>query len=116
MDNSLAKQFSHFLSSGDYRSANEIVKQARTLNYPVGLISSWENLLAKTNPGFVHPLDAVSSPESIVDSPSQQLSADLRDVFANRIAEYCRKNNLDSNLIDKIVELVFDNFEMIQEE
>ena len=112
MDNSLAKQFSHFLSSGDYRSANQIVKQARALNYPVGLISSWENLLATTNSGFVHPLDAVASPESNVDSLCQPFAPDLRGVFENKISEYCRKNDLDSNLVDKIVELVFDNFEL----
>ena len=112
MDNSLAKQFSHFLSSGDYRSANQIVKQARALNYPVGLISSWENLLATKNSGFVHPLDAVASPESNVDSLCQPFAPDLRGVFENKISEYCRKNDLDSNLVDKIVELVFDNFEL----
>ena len=105
MDNSLAKQFSHFLSSGDYRSANQIVKQARALNYPVGLISSWENLLATTNSGFVHPLDAVASPESNVDSLCQPFAPDLRGVFENKILSTA-ENDLDSNLVDKIVELV----------
>ncbi|ABB33970.1 rhamnan synthesis F family protein [Synechococcus sp. CC9605] len=112
MDNSLAKQFSHFLSSGDYSSANQIVNQARNLNYPVGLISSWENLLAKTNPGFVHPLDAVVSQEYNVDNLCSELTPDLRAVFEEKISEYSKKNNIDSNLIDKIVELVFDNFQI----
>ena len=109
MDNSLAKQFSNFLPLV-ISTANQIVKQAH-LNYPPGLISSWENILATSNPGFVHPLDAVDSPNNNIDSPCQQLEPDLRVVFKNKIMEYCNKNKIDIELPDKIVELVFDNFE-----
>ena len=111
MDNSLAKQFSNLISSGDFHAANQIVQQARTLNYPVGLITSWENILATKNPGFVHPLDSVASPKTYDGSSCQELDDDLREAFKNIVAEYCLKNHLEADLTEKIVELVFENFE-----
>ena len=62
MNNSLAKQFSKFVSSGDFYSANQIIKQARSLDYPYVLINSWETTLDKLEPGVRHPLDSVEAP------------------------------------------------------
>ena len=112
MDNSLAKQFSEFFDSGDFHAANQIIKQARSLSYPSGLISSWENLLATSNSGFSHPLDAVATPNTVTYAPSQQLDPELRVSLKNKITEYCKKNDLDSALVEKIVELIFDNFDL----
>ena len=63
MNNSLGNQFSKFLSDEDFYAANEIIKQARALNYPSGLINSWETSLANLEPGIRHPLDSVQEPK-----------------------------------------------------
>ena len=112
MNNPLAKQFSKFFSSGDFYAANQIIEQARTLNYPDVLISSWANRLATSCPGIFHPLDAVSIPNQDSYKPILQLDPNLRVIFANNLLEYCKKNALDLSLIDQIVELVFDNFDL----
>ena len=43
MNNFLGKQFSRCLTSQDFNAAIEIIKQARSLNYPKALINFWEN-------------------------------------------------------------------------
>ena len=112
MNNPLAKQFSKFLSSGDFYAANKIIEQARTLNYPDVLIKSWVSRLASSCPSLLHPLDAVSSPNQDIYKPILQLDPNLRGIFTDNLLEYCKKITLDLSLIDQIVELVFDNFDL----
>ena len=109
MNNSLGKQFSEFLSSGDFHSANQVIKQARILNYPYVLINSWENSLDKLEPGLRHPLDSVQEPSTDNgDNLGTQLDPSLREIFQNNIKEYCLTNNISLDLVDQIVEQMFD--------
>ena len=111
MNNSLNNQFSSFLAAKDFDAAANVIKQARSLNYPIALIGSWENCLAMLNPGYIHPLDIVEAPNKEVHNNSQNLDPNLRSIFKDRISQYCAKNKLDSSLPEKIVELTFDNFD-----
>ena len=90
MNNPLAKQFSKFLASGDFYAANQIIEDARVLNYPDVLIKSWVNRLAMSCPSLLHPLDAVTSPNQDIYKPIQQLDPNLRGIFANNLFEYCK--------------------------
>ena len=36
-----------------------------------------ENLLATSNSGFAHPLDAVATPNTVIYAPSQRLDPEL---------------------------------------
>ena len=113
MNNSLGKQFSEFLSSGDFHSANQVIKQARILNYPYVLINSWENSLDKLEPGLRHPLDTVQEPNTANDdSLDTQLDPSLREIFQDNIKEYCLTNNISLDLVDQIVEQMFDNLDL----
>ena len=111
MNNSLNNQFSSFLAAKDFDAAANVIKQARSLNYPIALIGSWENCLAMLNPGYIHPLDIVEAPNKEVHNNSQNLDPNLRSIFKDRISQYCAKNKLDLSLPEKIVELTFDNFD-----
>ena len=66
MTDSLGKQFSDHLTSGNFDAANQVIKQARSLNYPKTLINFWNYSLAKLEPGFRHPLE--SAQESKIDN------------------------------------------------
>ena len=81
MNNSLGNQFSKFLSDEDFYAANEIIKQARALNYPSGLINSWETSLANLEPGIRHPLDSVQEPNQGDENLSLQLDQNLISTF-----------------------------------
>ena len=111
MNHSLGKQFSQFLSSGDFHAANQIIKQARSLSYPHVLINSWENSLDKLEPGFRHPLDSVEEPTLNEYSLVFQLDPALREVFKNNIIEYCSNNNISLNIVDNIVDNVFNGID-----
>ena len=63
MNNPLGKQFSEFLASEDFDAANQIIKKAKSLNYPHVLINFWEDSLAKIERGVRHPLDSVADPK-----------------------------------------------------
>jgi len=112
MENSLGKQFSAFISSGDLFAANQIIKQARSLNYPYGLINSWEASLASLEPGLRHPLDSVQEINQGNENLCFKLDQDLKKAFEANLTEYFVANSINLGLVNKIVELTFDNFDL----
>ena len=109
MNNSLGNQFSKFLSSGDFYSANQIIKKARSLNYPYGLINSWENSLSRLEPGLRHPLDSATETAQNFQHRSFQLNENLKEVFQHNLVEFCSQYGINKDLIKKIVDQMFDN-------
>ena len=111
MNNSLAKQFSKFLSDRDFYAANEIIKKSRALDYPYGLINSWEPSLANLEPGIRHPLDSVQEPDQGDQNPCLQLDQNLKETFQANLTEYCVENDISVDLAVKIAGQTFDNFD-----
>ena len=111
MNNSLAKQFSKFLSDRDFYAANEIIKKARALDYPYGLINSWETSLANLEPGIRHPLDSVQEPDQGDQNLCLQLDQNLKETFQANLTEYCVENDISVDLAVKIAGQTFDNFD-----
>ena len=54
----------------------------------------------------------MATPNTVIYAPSQRLDPELRVALKNKITEYCKKNDLDLALVEKIVELIFDNFDL----
>ena len=112
MNNFLGKQFSRCLTSEDFNAAIEIIKQARSLNYPNALINFWENSLEKLEPGIRHPLDSALEPSKDNHSLSFELASNLRENLLTNLTEYFKENNISMSLIDEIVDLIFKNVDL----
>ena len=112
MNNFLGKQFSRCLTSEDFNAAIEIIKQARSLNYPNALINFWENSLEKLEPGIRHPLDSALEPSKDNHSLSFELATNLRENLLTNLTEYFKENNISMSLIDEIVDLIFKNVDL----
>ena len=109
MNNSLGKKFSQYLTSGDFNSAIEIIKQARSLSYPNSLISFWENSLEKLEPGIRHPLDYAQEAKKDNHNLSFELGPNLRENLHDNITDYFKENNINIGLIDETIDLIFKN-------
>ena len=112
MNNSLGKQFSEFLSNEDFDAANQIIKKARSLEYPHSLINSWENDLSKSEPGFRHPLDSLLEPGQGNNDIQLKPDKTLKQEFKEDLSEYCEENNINKELEGKIVETLFENINL----
>lgn len=113
MNNSLGKQFSLHLSTGDFTAAIQVIKKARLLKYPNALINYWENSLIRLEPGLRHPLDSAEEPNKDNHSLSLKLGPNLKKEFQNNISKYCTQNNINIKLISKIVDITFANLDLI---
>ena len=111
MNNSLGKQFSEFLFSKDFDAANQIIKKARSLDYPHSLINSWENALAKLEPGFRHPLDSLVKPNQGNHNIHLKFDQKLKQEFKKDLSEYCEENNINKELEAEIAETIFENID-----
>lgn len=112
MNNFLGKQFSRCLTSEDFNAAIEIIKQARSRNYPNALINFWENSLEKLEPGIRHPLDSALEPSKDNHSLSFELASNLRENLLTNLTEYFKENNISMSLFDEIVDLIFKNIDL----
>lgn len=114
MNNSLGKQFSIHLNSGDFDAAIQVIKQARSLNYPNALINFWENSLTKLDPGVRHPLDSAQDNNIQNQSLSLELGQNLKENLRKNIIQYFQENNISISLIDEVVDLIFKNVDLIE--
>ena len=112
MDNQFSLEFSKFLNSGDFEAANQIIKRAYSLNYPIALINSWEISLAKSEKAILsHPLEFVSDPIDDHRNITTKFGINIKQVFRLNIKNYLADNNLKADLVDNIVEVVFNSID-----
>ena len=104
MNNSLGKQFSEFLSSEDFDAANQIIKKAKSLNYPHVLINFWEDSLAKIERGVRHPLDSAVDPKQDSNELYVKLNKNAKEEFQLNLVNYCTANDINMNQVNKIFE------------
>ena len=109
MNNSLGKQFSEFLSSEDFDAANQIIKKAKSLDYPHALINFWENSLAKIEPGARHPLDSAVDPKQDNNELYVKLNKNAKEEFQLNLVNYCTANDINMNQVNKIFEQIFES-------
>ena len=109
MNNSLGKQFSEFLSSEDFDAANQIIKKAKSLNYPHALIDFWENSLAKIEPGARHPLDSAVDPKQDNNKLYVKLNKNAKEEFQLNLVNYCTANDINMNQVNKIFQQIFES-------
>ena len=109
MNNSLGKQFSEFLSSEDFVAANQIIKKAKSLNYPHVLINFWEDSLAKIERGVRHPLDSAVDPKQDSNELYVKLNKNAKEEFQLNLANYCTANDINMNQVNKVFEQLFES-------
>lgn len=112
MTNPLGKQFSDHLASGNFNAANQVIKQARSLNYPKALINVWNHSLAKLEPGFQHPLESAQEAEINNLSMGFQLGPNLKENLKNNMTEYFKENNISLDQINDNINLIFENIDL----